>query len=183
MRDPVDRVVRTIARRNSYALVWAQFGLAHLIVLGGIALLSLYQPLSDEQFWVLVGVSQGLVSLDNAISVMVTRRMWRPVRAWERGARDEVSTIAAWTAAATLPIEYVRLSRRYPFIFAYVPFIAFLTWYLDLAWYLGFVLGAAGTVVLACGLIVRYSAMEIVVRPVLERLGEQLPPNFTIDAP
>lgn len=183
MIDPVDRAVRAIARRNSYALVWAQFGLAHLIVLGGVALLSLYQPLSAEQFWVLVGVSQALVALDNLISVGVTRRMWRPVRAWEHGARDEAATIAAWRAAATLPIQYIRLSRRYPFIFSYLPFIAFITWYLHLSWYSFFVLGAAGTVVLACGLIVRYSAIEIVVRPVLERIAEQLPASFTIDAP
>ena len=44
MRDPLDRVVRAIAQPNSYALIWAQFGLAHLIVLGGMALLSLYLP-------------------------------------------------------------------------------------------------------------------------------------------
>jgi hypothetical protein len=31
MIDPVDRAVRAIARRNSYALVWAQFGIAHLV--------------------------------------------------------------------------------------------------------------------------------------------------------
>jgi adenylate cyclase len=183
MRDPVDRAVRAISRRSSYALVWAQFGLAHLIVLGGVALLSLYQPLTSEQFWVLAGVSQALVALDNLISNTVTRRMWRPVRAWERGARDEAATIAAWRAAATLPIEYLRLSRRYPFIFAYLPFIAFTTWYLHLRWYLFFVLAAAGTVVLACGLIVRYGAMEVVVRPVLERIAEQLPTSFAIDAP
>jgi hypothetical protein len=29
MRDPVDRAVRAIARRNSFALVWAQIGVAH----------------------------------------------------------------------------------------------------------------------------------------------------------
>ena len=39
MKDPVDRAVRAIARWNSYALVWAQFGLAHLVMLGGLALL------------------------------------------------------------------------------------------------------------------------------------------------
>jgi adenylate cyclase len=33
MRDPLDRAVRAIAGRNSYALIWAQFGFAHLIAL------------------------------------------------------------------------------------------------------------------------------------------------------
>jgi class 3 adenylate cyclase len=35
MRDPIDRAARAIARRNSYALVWAQFGVAHVVMLGG----------------------------------------------------------------------------------------------------------------------------------------------------
>jgi hypothetical protein len=35
MIDPVDRAVRAIARRNSFALVWAQHLLAHAIRLGG----------------------------------------------------------------------------------------------------------------------------------------------------
>src|SRR5882757_7921438 len=108
MQDPADRVVRAVARRNSFALIWAQFGLAHLIALGGIGLLSLYQPMSAADFWLLVAVAEALVAVDNLISTKLTWRMWAPVQAWERGARDPDSTVAAWTAAATLPFEYVR---------------------------------------------------------------------------
>ena len=140
MLDPIDRAVRAIARWNSYALVWAQFGAAHVIVLGGMGLLSLYQPMSSANFWLLVGVLQALVAVDNLISIKLTKRMWRPVRAWERGARDEASTIAAWTALATLPLEYARRMRKYPFLFSYLPFIAFTTWKLDLPWYSFFII-------------------------------------------
>ncbi len=183
MRDPADRMVRAIARRNSYALVWAQFGLAHLVILGGIVLLRLYQPMSDADFWLLVVISQALVVLDNAISIKLTRRMWRPVSAWERGARDPGSTIAAWTALATLPLEYVRRARTYPVLFGYLPFMAFTTWKLELNWLSFFVLSIAGTSVLACSLIVRYFSIEIVCRPVLEEVAEHLPADFTIEAP
>jgi adenylate cyclase len=182
VKDPLDRAVREISARNSYILVWAQFGLAHLIILGGLGLLSLYQPLSERQFWLLVGVSQALVALDNLTSIKVTRRMWEPVRRWERGARDADSTVAAWTALATLPFEYFRRMRRYPFLFIYLPYMAFTTWYLQLHWYSFFVLAAAGTPVIATGLIVRYFVMEIVVRPVLERLAPDLPPHFAVPA-
>jgi class 3 adenylate cyclase len=183
MRDPVDRVVRAIAHRNSYALIWAQFGLAHIVMLGGLGLLRLYQPMSDANFWLLLAISQGLVALDNLISIKLTRRMWRPVWAWERGARDYDSTIAAWTAAATLPLEYFRRMRKYPFVFSYLPFMVFATWKLQLPWWSFFILALAGTSVMASGLIVRYFTMEIVTRPVLERLAERLPADFTIDAP
>jgi class 3 adenylate cyclase len=183
MRDPLDRAVRAITRRNSYALVWAQFGLSHLIVLGGLGLLSLYQHVSDENFWVLLGVSQGLVLIDNTISIKLTRRMWRPVWAWERGARGEASTIAAWTALATLPLEYVRRMRKYPFLLSYLPFIGFTVWKLKLPLYSFPILAVAGTVVIGAGLIIRYLVMEIVSRPTLERIAEYLPSDFQIDAP
>ncbi len=183
MFDPADRAVRAVARRNSFALVWAQFGFAHLIVLGGMGLLRLYQPMTDAQFWLLVAISQALVAVDNLIGIKLTRRMWRPVWAWERGARDGRSTIAAWTALATLPLEYVRQARKYPFIFIYLPFIAFTTWLLKLPWYSFFVMAIAGSVVLFYSLIFRYFAMEIAVRPVLEKVAIRLPPDFTIDAP
>jgi adenylate cyclase len=182
MMDPVDRAVRAIARRNSYALVWAQFGIAHVVMLGGLGLLSLYRPISASDFWILVGVSQVLVGIDNLASIKLTRHMWRPVKAWERGARGEASTVAAWEALATLPIEYLRRMRRYPFVYAYLPFIAFMTWKLDLAWYWFPVLAVVGTVVIAYGVIVRYFTMEVVVRPVLEKVATGLPPDFVIGA-
>jgi class 3 adenylate cyclase len=183
MRDPVDRAVRAIARRNSYALVWAQFGLAHVVMLGGIGLLTLYQHVSHDQLWTLIIVSQLLVSLDNLISIKLTRRMWRPVWAWERGARDEASTIAAWTALATLPVQYFRRMRKYPFVFVYLPFVVFMTWELHLPWWSFLILAVAGTVVILAAAIVRFFTMEVVTRPVLERIAEYLPTDFKLDAP
>jgi class 3 adenylate cyclase len=73
--------------------------------------------------------------------------------------------------------------RRFPLIFSYLPFLAFATWELHLRWYSFLVLAVAGSVVLAYGLIVRYFTMEIVVRPVIEVVAKELPPDFDIDAP
>jgi class 3 adenylate cyclase len=184
MRDPVDRVVRAIAHRNSFALVWAQFGVAHLVFLGGLGLLALYQHMSSGTFWLLVAISQALVALDNSLSIKLTKRIWRPVRAWERGARGEASTVEAWRAVATLPLEYSRRTlRRAPFIYTYLPFIAFATWKLDLPWYSFLILAVVGTVVLLYSQILRYFTMEVVARPVLEELSKGLPSDFEIDAP
>jgi adenylate cyclase len=182
MIDPVDRAVRAVARRNSSALVGLQFGVAHLVLFGGLGLLSLYEPMSAGQFWVLIGVSQGLVTLDNVVSIKLTRRLWAPYRRWERGDRDPDATVAAWRALATLPLQYLRTALTYP-LFSYLPFLAFTTWELHLPWYAFFVLALVGSVVLAYGLIVRYFTMEVVVRPVLERVAEALPADFSIRAP
>jgi adenylate cyclase len=164
--------------------VWLQFGIAHLVFLGGLGLVALYQPMSWNNFLVLAGVSQALVGLDNVVSIKVTKRIWRPVREWERGARDPASTIAAWRAAATLPLEYTRRTmRRAPFIVAYLPFVAFATYWLDLPWYSFFILAVGGTVVLLYSVILRYFTMELVARPVLERIAQDLPADWAIDAP
>jgi class 3 adenylate cyclase len=184
MKDPVDRAIRAIARRNSYALVWAQFGITHLVTLAGLGLLRLYQPMSLVHFLTLIGVSQALVAIDNVASIKLTRMLWRPVRAWERtpaAERTPELTIAAWRALVTLPKEYVRRVRGYPFTLAYLPFIAFTTWLLGLRWYSFFIIAAAGTAVVAYGLIARYFAMEVVTRPVLEPVAAALPPEFRID--
>jgi adenylate cyclase len=182
MIDPVDRVVRAIARRHSSALVWLQFGVAHLVLLAGIGLLSLYEPISASQFWALLAVSQALEAVDNVVSIKLTRRLWAPYRRWERGERGRASTVAAWLALATLPIEYLRAARRY-FLLSYLPLMAFFTWELKMPWYGFFVLVIVGSVVLAYALILRYFMMEVAVRPVLERVAEALPADFSIDAP
>ncbi len=184
MKDPVDRAIRSITETNSYALVWLQFGVAHLVFLGGLGLLALYQPMPLRTFLLLTLISQALVAMDNVLSIRLTKKMWRPVRAWEAGPRDRTATITAWRALATLPIEYVRhMLRRYPFVYAYLPFIAFTTWKLKLPWYSFFILAVAGTVVLLYSLILRYFMMEVVTRPVLERVSRSLPADFELDAP
>ena len=77
-------------------------------------------------------ISQLVVTLDNAISIKLTRRIWRPVWAWEAGARDEASTEVmavppgrqpeqighpvAWIAPATLPLAYLRRMRKCRFV-------------------------------------------------------------------
>ena len=133
MKDPVDRGIRAIGRQNSYAPVWLQFGISHVVFLAGLGLIELYRPMSWNQFLVLAAVSQALVLLDNVISIKITKRIWRPVRVWERGAGDTASTIEAWRAAATLPLEYTRRTlRRAPIVTAYLPFMAFATWKLGL---------------------------------------------------
>src|SRR6476659_8387760 len=135
MKDPVDRAVRAIARRQPFALLWAQFSVTHLVMLGGMGILRLYQPMSAAHFWVLVAISQVLIGIDNVIAAKLTYRLLRPVRAWLRGNRDERATIAAWRALVALPLDLLRRLRSLPLLFLYFPFIAFTTWLLELPWY------------------------------------------------
>jgi adenylate cyclase len=178
VKDPVDRLIRAVARRDSFALMWAQFGGAHLVLLGGMVLFRLFVSMTDGQFWLLVGVSQGLCLIDNCVGISLTRRIFTPVRAWEHGDHSPEATVAAWTALAALPRSYFRSSPRLPLLFTYLPFIAFASWRLDID-ILGFIiLALVGTTVIACAIVVRYFLMEIVCRPVLEKIAADLPLDF-----
>ena len=149
MKDPVDRAVRAIARRQPFALLWAQFSVTHLVMLGGLGILRLYQPMSAAHFWLLVVISQVLIGIDNVIAAKLTYKLLRPVRAWLRGSRDERATIAAWRALVALPLDLLRRLRSLPLLFLYFPFIAFTTWLLELPWYSFLLLSVVGSAVLA----------------------------------
>ena len=175
--------MRAVARRNSYALVWAQFGIAHLVMLGGLALLALYQDMSAADFWLLVAISQALVSIDNVISIKLTRRMWRPVWAWEarrsrRGldrrrldrTRDPPSSTCAECASTRSCSPTCHSWRSRPGSCGW-------SGTCSSCW------RSVGTAVLMASMIVRYFAMEVAARPVLEKLAPGLPADFTIEAP
>src|ERR1700748_2140330 len=120
MKDPVDRAVRaiarsqTLARRPPFAPLWAPFSVTHLVMLGGMGILRLYQPMSAAHFWLLVALSQVLVGVDNVIAAKLTYKLLRPVRPWLRGRRDERSTITAWRALVALPLDLLRRLRSLP---------------------------------------------------------------------
>ncbi len=180
MKDPVDRLIRAVARRDSFALMWAQFGGAHLVLFGAMVLFRLFVAMTDAQFWLLVGVSQGLCLIDNIVGISLTRRIFTPVRAWERGDRSGESTLAAWKALSNLPLDYFRSSPRLPLLFTYLPFIAFAAWRLHIGVPGFIILALVGTTVIACAVVVRYFLMEIVCRPVLERIATELPDDFAV---
>ncbi|MBO0767604.1 MAG: HAMP domain-containing protein [Solirubrobacterales bacterium] len=181
MNDPVDRLIRAVARRDSFALMWAQFGGAHIVLLAGMLLFRLFVAMDAGEFWLLVGVSQILCVADNAMGAKLTRDMWRPVRAWERGERSPAATVDAWRAIASLPLTYLRKSVRLPLLLSYLPFIAFASWRLSLNWKGFVILAVVGTTVIACAVVVRYFLMEIVCRPVIERVAAELPDDFKLE--
>jgi class 3 adenylate cyclase len=183
MKDPVDSIARTVSQRSPFGLLIMQFLAANVVAAGGLGLLTVYQRVHTKDFLILLGLSQLLVTIDNAVSIGVVRRLWQPVRDWIHGERGEAATIAAWTVLVTLPLMYVRRIARYPILVAVAPFCVFAIWLLKLSYYDLPVLALGAGVVLACGAIVRYFSMEAAVRPLLEEVARELPPDFVTDAP
>jgi class 3 adenylate cyclase len=83
--------------------------------------------------------------------------------------------VAAWEALVMLPVDLARSVRTTLMIGGVVPITAFITVYLGLEWYAWLILLAGGLTALLYGGFLRFYGIELVLRPLLEELSEQLP--------
>jgi len=178
----MDRVLRyayrRLGRRYPLTVVVLQFQIAHLLALGGIVLLRLYQPMSNETFVLLLVVAEVLVALDNVSSTLLARRLLRPVRAWLDGARDRAATTAAWRALTSLPSDYTRRVPTVPIALVIIPFAVFATLKLDLRPLSALAILLGMLLTLAYGAVLRFFFLESLLRPVLEDVALHMPETF-----
>lgn len=178
----MDRVLRyayrRLGRRYPLTVVVLQFQIAHLLAAGGIVLLRLYQPMSNETFVLLLVVAEVLVALDNVSSTMLARRLLRPVRAWLEGARDRAATGAAWRALTSLPSDYTRRVPTVPIALVIIPFAVFATLKLDLSPVSALAILLGMLLTLAYGAVLRFFFLESLLRPVLEDVALHMPDDF-----
>lgn len=146
-----------------------------VVAFAGIALLTLYQAMTKQQFWVIVAVTVTVIAFNNLVDLRVVHRLISPADPWLRGDRSEAAATRAWEALATLPVDLARSARTILMIGGVIPITAFITVYLDLTWYAWLVLMAGGFIVLMYGSFLRFFGIEVILRPVLEDLSEQLP--------
>lgn len=162
------------ARYPAIALV-VGFSLVHPVVFGGVALLTLYQSMSAEQFRDVVLISQLAILLDNAWSVLTARRLLRPAQPWLRGDHTPSAALRAWQALVGLPLRFVSERGALPFFVTAVPTCLYIVWRLHLPWYLVLAVLAGAAVVLMYAAALRFFAMELGLRPVLVRVSDDLP--------
>jgi adenylate cyclase len=174
---------RKLGPRYPLTVLVLQFQLAHLVVLGGLGLFRLYQPMSAQDFWLIVAVAEALVLVDNLLSIRAVSRMLEPVRRWLCGAQGIEDTAAAWRAIVNLPTDFFRRRRFQPLALTVAPTCAFAVALLGLPLYGFFILFAAGVVVLLYGLLLRFFAIELAMRPVLESVSRGLPADTDWGAP
>jgi adenylate cyclase len=141
---------------------------AHLVVAGGIWLLHLYVGLETGELVRVLLVTQAFVLVDNAWSLVVVRRLLRPVQPWLDGDRSPAAALAAWRALAALPLQYLRDLRGVPLLVNVVPVSAYVAWELGGAFLPSFLAVLAGSaIVLAYGVFLRFFGFEQVLRPVV----------------
>lgn len=173
------RVYAWMGPRYPRFALWSQLQVAHLVVLGGVGLLTVYQPLGDD-FWAVLAVGQVLLLVENALAYRLITRMLRPADPWLRGDRSPEAAGRAWRALAALPSCTTRAWRFVPLFTSVIPFSAFTTLVLGLPWHSFLFIAAGGVVAVVYGLFLRFLAHELALRPVIEAVSRDLPDDFEL---
>ena len=183
LNRPLNALFRVLGPRYPRAVLAVQFALGHIIVLGGVGLLSIYQPMTAQEFWTILIVGECLMAIENVAALTILFKLVAPAVRWLRGARSEEETIAAWRALTSLPRDFFAYRRAWAVVVNLVPISVFITVYLSLPWYSVFVLMMGAAVVLLYGAVARFFGMELTMRPVLRRISEELPDGIDLGRP
>lgn len=166
---------RRLGPRYTRAILIAQAQGGHVVVVLGVALLTLYTPIGGRDFLWLLAAAQLLLLVENFVALRLAFRMLAPAERWLAGERGPEETVAAWRALAGLPLAFVRRIWYWPIFLNALPWCIYATLRLGLSIWGGLILFAGGLVVVLYGTILRFLAMEITMRPVLERVAIELP--------
>ena len=151
-----------------------------VLALGGTAL---YVDMSPGEFVRLLVVAWVVIwTVEVLLEVRLIARHLVPVTEWLRGRRGERETAAAWEAAAGLPLAYV----RQPILWALLaPCLAawdlYAAWELDLQASAAAILFVGSSVVFLYWVVVRFLAIELSLRPVLEDIAAALPDDAELE--
>ena len=176
LRTPLSILYRRLGPRYVPVVLAVVFSGMQLVSLGGVGLLRLYQPLTDAQFWQILVAAQVLTALDSAYHLRLTRPLRAPAEPWLQGRRDGESALSAWRALAGLPLQMFKTRGSvWAGVLGVAPIAVFIVVLLGLPWYSLLVVLAGSEVVILYGLIARFFATELTLRPVLEEISADLP--------
>src|SRR4051812_32494352 len=154
----------------------AIFPLSFLVVLGGVWLLDLYVRLEPDRFWRILAVTEAAVAVEIVAALAVAFRLVRPADAWLHGRRTPETAIAAWRALAGLPLDLIRYARGLPVVVNIVPISIYLTVELGGPFVPDLLVLMAGVgVVVAYSMFLRFFAVELALRPLVESVSCDVP--------
>jgi adenylate cyclase len=153
-----------------------------LLAMAGTAL---YVDVAPAEFLRLIVAALLLIwSVDWLIAARLIRAEMEPVRAWLAGARSQDDAIRAWESGAGLPLALLGHRTLYAMV---VPGVAlwdlYATWELDFPAYSAPIFFLGSLVVYLYFVVVRFLALELTVRPVLEDIASSLPDGVSLELP
>ena len=169
-------LLRRLGARYPRVVLAALFQLSFLVVLGGVWLLDLYVQLGSGQFWRILGITEAAVAVEIVAALSVAFRLVRPADPWLRGERTPQTAVVAWRALAGLPLDLIRYARGLPIVLNIVPISIYVTLEVGAPFFPAVLVLAAGVgVVFAYAMFLRFFAVELALRPLLERVSCDLP--------
>jgi adenylate cyclase len=151
---------------------------AFVVCLATLGLFALYTDTSAGEFWRVAAVAEAAVALAVAYSMSKAWRLSRPIVSWIREGKPAHNALEVWRCAVALPREFVVANGWQPFAIVGLPVAIYATIEFDLAAYNALIIFAGAVVAVAYAAILHFFASELFLRPLLEDLSRQLPPDF-----
>jgi adenylate cyclase len=142
----------------------------------GVVTLVLYVDVRGAELGLFAACSAAGYVVEGLVAGVYLRRAAQPVRSWLAGERGGEATLQAWSGAARLPLAILRR----PSLYATGALGAgaadlLLAALLDLPTYQAALLFPASYLLYLSSVVLRYLALELGTRPVLEEIGESVP--------
>src|ERR1700709_501783 len=176
LRALLRHMLARLGARYPRVILAALFQLEFVVVLAGAWLRDLYVELAPGQFWRILAVTEAAVAVEIAPALWVSFRLVRPADPWLRGDRTPATALAAWRALAGLPLARIRYARGPPVALNILPTAVTLTLEMGGPFVPSrLVLPAGVGVVVSDSMFLRFFAVELAMRPVLEQVACELP--------
>ena len=150
----------------------------------GVLVLVLYLDPRAGELALFAACSAAWYVVEGVVAATYLRRAARPARAWLAGERGDDAAGHAWAAAARLPVELLRRPILYAIgaLAAATPALV-LAAALDLPAREAALLFPTSFLLYLSSVVLRYLALELAMRPVLEGIDEALPEAAPGDVP
>ena len=163
--------------KNYFVLyVVFEFVSAFIVCLATVGLFALYTDPSSSEFWTIALFAEVCVVLSTAFMLWGGARRVRPIIDWIDGHGD---ALEAWRAAVRVPRDLTLRVGWQPFLLIGVPVAIFATIQADLPAYSAFIIFAGSAVAVAYAAVLHFFTYEQFLRPVVEDIGGELPPDFS----
>ena len=153
-----------------------EFVSAFVVCLATVGLFSLYTDPSSSEFWTITAFAEACVALSTGFMLWGGAKRVRPIVDWMEGHGD---ALEAWRAAVEVPRELTLRVGWQPFLLIGVPVSIFATINADLEPYNAFIIFAGAAVAVAYAAVLHFFSYEQFLRPVVEDIVKELPPDFT----
>ena len=183
MSNALWSLYRRLGKRYPRLALLAGLPFGYLTGLIATAGTALYVDMSIGEFVRLVAASWLLIwTAEIGIDARMILRLTKPVETWIAGARGPEDTVAAWETAAGLPLAFLRRRLLYAAVFpGLVAWAFYAVWELDLAASSAAIFVAASVLIYLYWVVLRFLAMELVLRPVLEDIASSLPDRVDLE--